>query len=271
MRLASWNTHGLGNKSRGRMAGSFVTNFQIQFLAIQETMVKIVSQPILNEIWKQYAFEAIQVESDGRSGGLVSIWRSYFFSLINCWKCKHWIASVLRYIPSDNVVLIVNVYAPHLESSKRRVWEQLKNIACNWSGPICFLGDFNSVCTPDERCRESIDMNSIETFNDFILNASLIDQPLSNEEFTWEGPLGKMSRIDRVLLNSCWIDLWPDSILLAAKPDRSDHKPLVWGKKLVSWGTKLFRFNKAWFSKLGFLDMCFDNWANYPFNGWAAL
>ncbi|XP_071709256.1 uncharacterized protein [Rutidosis leptorrhynchoides] len=210
MRIASWNTRGLGNKSRGRMVGSFVSSFQIQFLAIQETMVKIVSQPILNEIWKQFAFEAIQVESDGRSGGLI--------------------AAVLRYIPSDNVVLIVNVYAPHLESSKRMVWEQLKYIACNWSGPICFLSDFNSVCNPAERFRESIYMSCIETFNKFIINSNLIDQCLSNEEFTWEGPLGKMSRIDIVLLNSGWIDLWPGSILVAGKPDRSDHKPLVWGK-----------------------------------------
>ncbi|XP_071708197.1 putative anthocyanidin reductase [Rutidosis leptorrhynchoides] len=49
MRIASWYTRGLRIKSRSRMAGAFVYSFQIQLLATQESMVKVGSQPILNE------------------------------------------------------------------------------------------------------------------------------------------------------------------------------------------------------------------------------
>ncbi|XP_071713493.1 uncharacterized protein [Rutidosis leptorrhynchoides] len=220
MRLASWNTRGLGNGSRGRMAGTLVNRFQLQFLAIQETMVKRVTQPILNEIWKHFAFDSIQKEASGRSGGLLSIWRLDFFSLIHSWSCKHWIATILRYLPNNQIVLIVNVYAPHLEHKKYSVWSQVTNMANQWPGPLCFLGDFNSVRSLEERLREVIDQNSIDSFNDFIIQANLIDQVLSNDEFTWEGPLGKFSRINRVLINDKWAILWPDAILQTGPQER---------------------------------------------------
>ncbi|XP_071708246.1 uncharacterized protein [Rutidosis leptorrhynchoides] len=271
MRIASWNTRGLGNMSRGRMAGSLVNRFQIQFLAIQETMVKVVDQPNLNEIWRHYAFDSLQMEANGRSGGLLSIWRLDFFSLIQGWTRKHWIASILRYIPNNQIVLIVNVYAPHNEQKKKALWAQLIRIANIWSGPLCFLGDFNSVCFPEERLREVIDTNSIDSFNRFITQANIFDQCLFNDDFTREGAMGKFSRIDRVFINSKWNMLWPDAILVTDQPDRSDHKPIIWAKKLLYWGPRPFRFNNSWLNKPGFIRFCESLWFGYSVFGWAAF
>ncbi|XP_071705392.1 uncharacterized protein [Rutidosis leptorrhynchoides] len=212
-------------------------------------MVQEVSQIVLNKIWKHYAFDSIQVEASGRSGGLLSIWRTDVFSLIMSWKRRHWIATVLR---------------------KKVVWSQLSNIARKWPGPICLLGDFNSVCFPKERVRETIDHNSINTFNDFIINASLVDQPLFNDEFTWEGPNGKFSRIDRVLVNAIWANFWHGAILQSGPSDRPDHKPIIWGNK-CDWGPKPFRFNNLWLAKHAFLAFCEDKWEGYDVVGWAAF
>ncbi|XP_071741004.1 uncharacterized protein [Rutidosis leptorrhynchoides] len=271
MRIASWNTWGLGNKLRGRMAGNLVNNFQVQFLATQETMVQGMPQPVLNEIWKHFGFDSAQVSATGRSGGLLSIWRTDFFSLVKCCKKRHWIATIMRYLPTNNLVLIINVYAPQQECKKLIVWSQLTKVAHSWPGPLCILGDFNSVSSSVERLREVIDLNAIASFNNFIVNANLIDQHLVNDDFTWEGPLGKLSRINRVFLNSSWIDLWPDAILQMGHPDKSDHKPIIWGKKLISWGPKPFRFNNSWLEKPGFINFCKDKWASYPTTGWAAF
>ncbi|XP_071740658.1 uncharacterized protein [Rutidosis leptorrhynchoides] len=113
-----------------------------------------------------------------------------------------------------------------------------------WPGPLCFLGDFNSVRSPDERLRENIDKNSIDSFNTFTIQANLIDQCLSNDEFTREGPSGKFSRIDRVFINSKWALLWPEAILQTDHSGPSDHKPLIWAKKLANWGPRPFRFKR---------------------------
>ncbi|XP_071728226.1 uncharacterized protein [Rutidosis leptorrhynchoides] len=271
MRLASWNTHDLGNKARGNMVGSLVFRFQIQFIATQETMVKVVSQPNLNAIWNHHMFYSVQSEAYGRSGGLLSIWRTDFFSLLQSWVRKNWIATILRYIPTNTIVLIINLYTPHQAIKQKRVWTQLTEIACNWSGPLCLLGDFNSICSPDERLGETTDQNGIDSFNNFILNANLFDQHLSNDDFTWEGPLGKFSRIDRMLVNLRCSQMWPDAILILANSEHSDHKPIIWGKKLSDWGPRPFRFNNSWLSKLGFMGLCESKRCSYPVHGWAAF
>ncbi|XP_071717922.1 uncharacterized protein [Rutidosis leptorrhynchoides] len=218
------------------MAGDMVNHFQVQFLAIQETMVKKVSQPILNSIWKNQPFQYVQVGSTGRSGGLLSIWREDVFTLLNQWSNRYWIASLLRYIPNQKVLFIIIVYDPQHEQDKNFVWNQIITMANLWSSPICVLGDFNSVCKEEERFRENIHPAELINFNNFILSANLIDQPLSNDEFTWEGPEGKQSCIDRILWSSMDHDGWNAFVLMKK----------LWSLKgeLRLWKNQQFYFSK---------------------------
>ncbi|XP_071719505.1 uncharacterized protein [Rutidosis leptorrhynchoides] len=122
-------------------------------------MVQGVGQPILNEVWKHFAFDSVQVHASGRSGGKVSMWKTDFFIFDN------------------------------------------------------------------ELAKEVLDCYFIE----------------------------------------------PDACLQMGDSDRSDHKPIIWGKKLVCWGPKPFRFNNQWLSKKGFVKMCSDKWDSYLTEGWAAF
>ncbi|XP_071717840.1 uncharacterized protein [Rutidosis leptorrhynchoides] len=133
------------------------------------------------------------------------------------------------------------------------------------------MGDFNSVMSSSERLREVIDPIAIASFNEFVTSANLLDQALVNDDFTWEGPLGKFSRIDRVLINPSWALYWPEAILQSADPVSSDHKPIILGKKILDWGPKPFRFNNDWLSKQGFLSFCEVKWAEYTTQGWVAF
>ncbi|XP_071688812.1 uncharacterized protein [Rutidosis leptorrhynchoides] len=187
------------------------------------------------------------------------------------WKRKHWIATVMRYLPSNIVILIVNVYAPHQENKKKVVWTQLANIALKWPGPICVLGDFNSVCCPGEILREMIDATSITNFNNFIAIASLIDQPLTNDEFTWEGPLGKFSRIDRVLANHAWVSRCPEAILQTVHSNSLDHKPIVWAKNFPIGDPNHFGSTIYGLTRKVFLEFCEARWTGYEVEGWAAF
>ncbi|XP_071712749.1 uncharacterized protein [Rutidosis leptorrhynchoides] len=109
----------------------------------------------------------------------------------------------------------------------------------------------------------------MRNFNEFISLSGLFDQHLSNGYFTWEGPEGKTSHIDHILLNTEWIEKWPDSFLITGDPQFSDHKPLILGKQIISWGPKPFRFYNFWFNKKGFIEMCKQKWDLLPFDGWA--
>ncbi|GJX21765.1 RNA-directed DNA polymerase, eukaryota [Tanacetum coccineum] len=94
MRVVSWNTRGFGSKKK-----------------------------VLNEVWKDCPFNGVQVASLGRFGGLVSLLREDSFNLIDHWQCQNWIATILKFIPSDIDVLIISVYAPQQENEKQAIWQ----------------------------------------------------------------------------------------------------------------------------------------------------
>ncbi|XP_071740990.1 uncharacterized protein [Rutidosis leptorrhynchoides] len=253
------------------MVGRMVAKYHIQFVAIQETKVKEVRIPVLNEIWKHNSYKGVQVGAVGRSCGLLSLWRDDYFKLIEVVYDQQWIATYVSFLPLNVSIMIINVYAPKTEVLKNIVWNQLADMLNDWNGPACILGDFNSTRFSKERLRENQDEANMVNFNNFLLNCNLLDQNIVNESFTWEGPLGKKSRIDRVLLNVESASFWAEASLFAADSDLSDHKPLVWAKNLVFWGPKPFKFINLWFKQPGFYDKCKTAWQSFKVNGWAAF
>ncbi|XP_071741231.1 uncharacterized protein [Rutidosis leptorrhynchoides] len=270
MKIATWNTRGLGNKDRGRKVGILISNFQIQFIAIQETMVKNVSLRVLKEVWRGVTYNGVQVPSRGRSGGLVSCWRDDCFILKDHFQCQSWLVTFLTFIPNNVDVLIFNVYAPQNEVDKKEVWRHIAKMIGKWNGPTCVLGDFNSTVAPNERLREEVDVVNMDNFNDFIARANLIDQNIQNDMFTWDGPGGKKSRIDRILVNIEWLSLWPGAVVIAGDKNMSDHKPLIWGEKYLFWGPKPFRFFNGWFEFRKFIEVCKNFWFSYEVQGYSA-
>lgn len=72
-----------------------------------------------------------------------------------------------------------------------------------------------------------------------------MESSLLNSRFTWYGPNGKQSKLDRVLLNAEWAFLgnWSSTAL----PRRnSDHRPLVTKYSNQNWGPLPFKFFNCW-------------------------
>lgn len=65
---------------------------------------------------------------------------------------------------------------------------------------ICVIGDFNCIRDDSERSNCVCRRLDITGFNEFINDANLLELSLSNSEFTWFGPLGRKSRLDRVFV-----------------------------------------------------------------------
>jgi hypothetical protein len=138
----------------------------------------------------------------------------------------------------------------------------------NW----CFLGDFNSVISREERRGVShVDSFSQEMreFADFVENLELVDIPIIGRRFTWFHPSGNaMSRIDRVLLSEEWIDVWGQNSLWVLPRDVSDHCPLLLKRNGFDWGPKPFRFNNAWLDHKDFAKLVEEFWRLQRVEGW---
>ncbi|KAL8557528.1 hypothetical protein ACS0TY_004824 [Phlomoides rotata] len=69
-----------------------------------------------------------------------------------------------------------------------------------------------------------------------------MDLPLHGRTFSWYRPDGTCkSRLDRILISSSWLNLWPYSFQRGLKRSISDHCPIILEDIGKDWGPKPFR------------------------------
>ena len=106
---------------------------------------------------------------------------------------------------------------------------------------MCLLGDFNAVRSLADKQGCVYNFRVAQAFNNFIVDAGLIEIPLTSSPFTWYGPSDKRGR----LVTSAWFDKggW---ILQAFHKRLSDHKPIVLKSEANNWGPRPFKFFNCW-------------------------
>ena len=71
-------------------------------------------------------------------------------------------------------------------------------------------GDFNEVRKPDERKGSVFVERGAQLFNKFIESLDLFEPSLGGHKYAWVNANGtKASKLDRFLLSSNMVDLWP--------------------------------------------------------------
>ena len=97
----------------------------------------------MRNFWISSSFEADSVASQGRSGGLLSIWDSSIFSKSNCLKGSIFLIISGRVKGVDLEINIANIYAPRIQSARERLWAKLSTITSNTPSIWVLIGDFN--------------------------------------------------------------------------------------------------------------------------------
>lgn len=107
------------------------------------------------------------------------------------------------------------------------------------------IGDFNCIRNESERKNCEYCRNDSKGFEYFITDNNLFDLELNNSLFTWFGPNGKCSKLDRFLVNDKWMEVgsWQASSLCR---QLSDHKPIFLNLVSDSWGPKPFKAFNWW-------------------------
>jgi len=171
-----------------------------------------------------------------------------------------------RWVSEDQRLFIVNVYAPCDLAGKRILWEELRQLKLsNPNGVWCFLGDFNSIRSQEERIGSSqrvTDNSDISEFNAWISDMDLQEIRGFGGNFTWFRSNGSVkSRLDRFLVSDQWLALWPDTSQHVLHRDYSDHCPVLLKTKMVAWGPKPFRVVDWWLNQKGYQRMVREAWS----------
>jgi hypothetical protein len=259
-----------------RRIKELVREYKVDFLAIQETKLELVSERLCHYLWGSVDCDWAFLPSEGASGGILSIWGKNNATLIFTFIGEGFVGVCLEWGVLKKICYVVNVYSKCDLASKKRLWNNICMSKLGYGrGRWCVIGDFNAVLFPEERRGVNMDIHStleMTGFRRFQEELELVDLPLLGRKFTWYHSNGvAMSRIDRGWVSLDWLEEWGDCSVWVCSRDVSDHCPVVLKYADNDWGIKPFRFNNFWLDHKNFKKVVEDCWRANPVTGWMAF
>ncbi|CAN6557042.1 unnamed protein product [Malus baccata var. baccata] len=186
----------------------------------------------------------------GRAGGL-SLWWGDSLEVQIVFSSPNIIDAVQRTKGENRWVRVTGVYGTPYRNEKHMFWEWMINHFTPSEIPWICGGDFNEYIWAHEKAGGAeVLYNRPRYLEDFMNSSNLFDLGFNGPTFTWRGlRYGEWveERLDRVLVNDFWQDLWPNSSVTHGTVLASDHCPLLIKSDLDGpKGRKLFRFETFW-------------------------
>ena len=266
IRTISWNIRGINNSLARRNLKEVVGTNRANLVCIQETKFE-GGDPGKQHRIALDNFECTFQPSVGFSGGLATFWSPEFFKCLAIAQSRYWVWTMLSLQQDGSKIHVINVYSPLDLDAKRQLWQELKEILnCIKNEAVCLIGDFNCIRSPGDRKNYEFRKVDAMGFNAFLSDNNLLEAKITNSSFTWIGPEGKRSWIDRVFLNTEWSQdaAWQVKTLCRK---HSDHKPLLLMIEDENWGPKphkIFNYHLNDSLKEDVLELCKTNpeWEN---------
>ncbi|XP_071718212.1 uncharacterized protein [Rutidosis leptorrhynchoides] len=233
MRMLSLNIRGFGSGKDSKV-GDFkklVSREQPAVILLQETKCNCIDRTWVSIIWGSDEFDFIQKEKVGKSGGLLLIWDTNEFVAVESIISDFYIAIKGRWKGQDVESIIVNVYGPHEDANKLKMWLSLGSFVGKHDVAWFLGGDFNEVLEDSER-----------------QNCIFMTKRAS-------------CKLDRFLVSERSIQVWSDLSTLALERKLSDHCPLILRDKDIDFGQKPTKIFDQWLDNEGSEDIIKKAWS----------
>lgn len=144
------------------------------------------------------------------------------------------------------------------------MWCELIELKNKTDGNWIFFGDFNVVRFDHERFSSSFYKSIVADFNRYITDAGLQEFNTGGMKLTYLRDDGhKLSKTDRFLVCSNFINTQPLSLVTALSREFSDHSPLILKPFVSDFGPSPFRLFNSWLLRDDF-NMIFSNaWESF--------
>ena len=162
-----------------------------------------------------------------------------------------WI-SVIGILQQNNLrCMVCIVYAPNDHNGRLEVLNQLRLLRTSNQAPMILMGDFNEVVCPQERRGARNTTIGMRELRQFIQDMNMMDMEI-NMKFTWMRR-NAASRIDRAMIDTEFVEIFPG--IKAHCKDRmlSDHHPLLLALSTIAWGSVPFRSLDYWLQEPSFV------------------
>ncbi|KAK2648310.1 hypothetical protein Ddye_015799 [Dipteronia dyeriana] len=197
------NVRGLGNEDKRRKVKSVVLTQKPTVVFIQELKLDGFNSRVLRGLGGVFLSRGVVVDAVRSAGGLITIWNEDLLTVKYCISNKWCLTLVGILNKMDKEMGFYNIYASNSENERRDLWSFVINVQQIFSMPWIIGGDFNTILNESERKGDDFNKWSARAFNNFIIEAKVVDIPLRRVEFTWSNnrEKGSWAKLDRFLVS----------------------------------------------------------------------
>lgn len=176
-------------------------------------------------------WEWVAITADGRSGGIIILWKKNLDIVTPIAKSKQVLHLALS-TPSLNTLIVLVTYDSQQVNIQKKVWRELTRLA-SLEVPWCILGDFNSIVSSEEHIKGCFNYynHKAHAFSNFISFNALLDIGFIGSAFSWcngqSGHAKRWARLDQCLVNTCYTSLFNSYNLLHLPRTFFYHSPLL--------------------------------------------
>lgn len=162
-------------------------------------------------------------ESDGRSGGLLMLWRKDT-RIVEQGVTENFIDVIIQ---GDVEWRLTGIYGEPRWEHKDKTWEASRSLNGMIEKPWLVLGDFNEILFNHEKeGGRPRPQRYMQAFHNALVDCDLSDMGFMGDSFTWQR--GKVrERLDHGVTNAPWNLISPGARLVNSGMTKSDHRPLI--------------------------------------------
>jgi exonuclease III len=167
----------------------------------------------------------IESESDGRSGGLLMLWKKELN--VTSFSVHTNYLDIRIDENTANAWRITGFYGEPSGERKHLSWDYLRDLHGMYALPWLVIGDFNEILSNSEKEGGNLrPQRCMQQFRDALTHCNLTDLGFLGDAFTWRR--GRIrERLDRAVANQDWRDLFPLAGVINEDFWKSDHRPIT--------------------------------------------
>ncbi|KAK2377607.1 hypothetical protein QL285_078261 [Trifolium repens] len=263
MIILSWNCRGLGTPSAIPNLRRLALKHRPDLLFLSETLSKSSQMERIRVLLKFDSCLSIDVE--GRSGGLAILWNDKVrCRIIN--YCRNFINVEVDDVEKGGWRL--TCYYGYPERGRRRqAWDMLRDLRNMSPLPWCIIGDFNDLLSQEDKLGNHPHPNWLcSGFRSAVNDCDLTDIQLEGHRFTWIKSRGSVrvieERLDRAMVSTNWLALFPEVKLINLLASHSDHSPILLHTDPVlrTKYTHSFKFENLWLKEEDVSEVVESGW-----------
>jgi hypothetical protein len=219
----------VGKKGFAFHLRDLIKDYNLDFIGLQETMKKNIDASVWRKFDVDGAYIWLWSPSVGRSGGILCGIKSSRFNVLNLSVGRYFVKAKVHDKQVQRDYWLITVYGAAQIADKDTFLLDLSNICDNLDIPALIGGDFNILRFADEKNKGNGTSRFSDSFNDVIDLHNLREIPLSGGQFTWSNNQKNptLEKLDRILINCEWENLFPLSSARKIPRLMSDHNPII--------------------------------------------